>query len=194
MIGYKVNQIEMNSLIKEINKFGKVMNSPNLQLYRAKKFRDYTVKMLSEGGLYLHKITEATKKIQEKEHPPLYNDGHMARRMSIRPIKGVKGNAAEAGYFEKSKTIPGKDITYTQAAILAHTGFRINLKGKKGMRARRWLEWKLNIRFSPQKEYVTVQPRPFLYRSYSQYMLGGWDMKAVDRFFERMMSGLNVNV
>jgi hypothetical protein len=191
MITYKINQMQLSELTRELRRLGRVISDPKLQLYRAREFKRYTVKTLATGGVDIKKNSRATKKIQEKEHPPLYNTGNMARNMRVRRIPG---NAAEAGFFENSREIPGKKITYTQAAILAHTGFKIYLKGEKGMRARRWLEWKLGIRFPSGKEYVIVPARPFLMRSYLQYMLGNEDVKAVDRFISKKLQGLSINV
>ncbi len=190
-IGVHISEKDINALAKKLRMLGKLVGSTNLQLYRAKKFKDYTVDMLSSRGIDIDSISDATKVIQGDDHNPMYNSGDLARRMGVRP---VKGNAAEAGYFENSPLIPGKDITYTRAAILAHTGYRIPAsaelggeEGDKGAKVRAWLHGR-GIHLKPSTHWLNVPARPFLFRSYLQYMLSGEDMKAVDEFIEKMMS------
>jgi hypothetical protein len=194
----EVRQEDINSLGKELKKIGKIVTSSNLQLYRANRYRRYTVEMLEQRGLDLKPISEATKIIDGGDHNPEYKSGSLARRMGVRPIKG---NAAEAGYFENSPKIPNKEITYTQAAILQHTGFRIPLHGDKGARVRAWLAWKgVFENKSPGKNadpdptwettsehWIHVPARPFMLISYLQYMMTGEDAKAVDEYLQKMM-------
>jgi|GEM_PF-1843094 hypothetical protein len=190
-IGVKINEKDINDLAKELKKIGKIIGSTNLQLHRAKRFKDYTVEMLSGKGVDINPISDATRAIQGGDHNPLYNTGDLARKMGVRP---VKGNAAEAGYFENSPLIPDKDITYTRAAILAHTGYRIpasaelgGREGEKGAKVRAWLHDK-GIHLKKSTHWLIVPARPFMLRSYLQYMMSGEDMKAVDEFLEKMMT------
>jgi hypothetical protein len=190
----QISKADIDGLAKELKKMGKIVTSSNLQLYRAKKYRDYTVKMLSQGGLDLKPITEATAKIQGGSHNPEYNLGTLAKKMGVRP---VGNNAAEAGYFGKDEKIPGKAdyMTWTKAAILAHTGYRIPASeklggelGKKGAKVRAWLREEHGIYLKETTHWLHVEARPFILISYLQYMLTGEDIKATDQYIDKMMA------
>lgn len=190
-IRVEIRKSDLDSLAKELRKIGKIVTSPNLQLYRARKYRDYTVKMMKTGGLDTGPpLSDATKKIQGNEHNPEINTGDLIRKMGVRPIKG---DAAEAGYFENSSKIPSKNITYTQAAILQHTGYRIPASaelggdlGDKGARVRAWMHGR-GIHLKSSTHWIIVPPRPFMLRSYLQFEMNGEDAKACDEYLEKMM-------
>lgn len=190
-VGYKIDANQLNMLKKELTSMGRVIASPNMQLYRAKKFRDYTVKRISSGSLELKKISEATKIISGGDHPPEYRTGGLLEAMSVRPSGK---NAAEAGYFSGSAKIPGKNITYTKAAILQHTGYRIPLFGEKGRKVIAFLKeagvFDSLPRSGPRgsKRWLIVPARPFLFTSLYSYMSEGEDMKAVDEFLEKLVN------
>lgn len=192
-IGYKIDESAFKQLLNELRKTGRIIASPNMQLHRAKRFTEYTKRAVRTNDLNLKKISEATKIIQGgSPHPPLYWKGGLINEMGVRP---VGKNAADAGYFEDSPLIPGKKITWTQAAVLHHTGYRIPLFGDKGRRVRRWLAAQGIFKDLPaggkpkgSSRWLIVPARPFLFTSYYSYLSEGKDMQAVDEFLNKVMN------
>ena len=185
------------SITEDIKGVKKIIESKDMQKYRARKFRDYTVEMVSGGKLGIEKIKETTKKISG-EHPPEWNSGDIVTNMSVRTMKG---NAAGAGYFgDEPGKIAGKDITQTEAAILQHSGYRIPLTGEKGERVRKWLAWKgvLNTGMqiersfykprtkSSSEKWIIVKPRPFLEISANHYIADDRDYSATNEYLDLM--------
>ena len=194
MIGISVDQKSLNSFIKDLKKMGHIISSPNLQLYRAKKFRKYTIDKVRSGELGLVALSGATR-IISGDHTPEDNKGGLINQIGVRP---AKNNEAEAGYFESNKKkIPGKKITYTEAAIMQHTGYRINLSGDKGAKARAWVYARLaEAGYSPIKSFhklksddkwFIVPARPFVFISADNYIGSDEDIIAADEFLDKML-------
>lgn len=188
---------EVDSLVKEIRLLGVRMSDPKMQLYRAKKFRDYTVHRVEGNTLSLKRITRATKVIHGKNHPPEWNTGGAVSKMSSQQNKD---GSAEAGFFNNSELIPGKDITVTQAMILQHTGYRIPLTGEAGEKVRKWLAWKgvfrelypnsawRRTKIARNESWIVVKPRPFMFLSARIYSASGLDEKAANEYMRKKES------
>jgi len=109
----------------------------------------------------------------------------------------MQGKGAEVGYFPKSQKIPGKKITYTKAAIMQHTGFRIKISGSiKADKARKWLAAQLGNalggkaflkRVKSIDGWLVVPARPFMYLSLDKYIESGEDTLVVNQFIDKMM-------
>lgn len=189
MIGYYVDQVSLNNLVKSLEKIGKVIGSKNMQLYRAKKFRQFAVESVENGNLPLKKLSEATIK-KTGEHNPLWLTGSLVRHMAVRP---VKGNAADCGYFANDGAlVPNTKITFTKLAILHHTGYRIRTDTEKGNKYVKWLASQGLFDGNPKKEgggkgFIVVPPRPFMLKAMDLYESKNLDMKAVDEFLNKLM-------
>jgi len=188
------NGNEFDTLTKDIKLLGVSISDPKMQLYRAKKFRDYTVHRVEKNTLSLKRITRATKVIDGKNHPPEWNKGSITSKMSSRQNKD---GSAEAGFFNGSELVPGKNITVTQAMILQHTGYRIPLTGEKGARVRKWLAWKgvfselspnsawRKTKIARNEGWIIVRPRPFMFISARLYSASGLDEKAAVEYMRK---------
>ena len=186
MVSYQVDPNSLKLLLKDLKKLGHIIVDPNMQLYRAKKYRDFTVDMVKYNALGQEPISSATAKIQGRNHNPEWNTGALLNKMGVRP---AGKNEAEAGYFGKTEKIPGKRISWTGAAIAQHTGYRIPLTGDKGARVRAWLADKERQIFpSKQSQWLVVPPRPFMFSSYVRFENEGMDLRAVDEFLDKMMN------
>lgn len=181
-MGYQIDEKSFNALIKHLRGIGKVLGSPNLQLYRAAKLRDHIVTTTKSGSLYLKDISEATMQIQSGNHAPMVNTGELLKEMGVR---AVGKNAAEVGYFKGGKQIPGKKITYTIAAVLHHAGYRIPLTGEKGDRVRKFLAIH-GIFPKASTHWLVVPPRPFMFVGFYDYLSSGKDIEAVDEYLKTM--------
>lgn len=189
MIKYKIDQVQLNKLIKSLEKIGKVIGSKNLQLYRAKKFREFTVKGVERNNIGLKKLSNATIRFTG-DHSPLWLTGKLIKHMGVRP---AKGNAADAGFFENDKTLyPNTNITITKLVCLHHTGYRIRVNTPKGQAYMRFLASQGFFDGNPEgankgRGFIEVPPRPFMLKSINLYESKGLDMKATDRFLDRLM-------
>lgn len=185
MISVQVDQKQLDQLVKDLKKVGHVIASPNLQLYRANKYRKYTIDMVKRGGLDLSPLSGATK-VLTGEHNPGYLTGHLVNSMGVRPVNKT---TAEAGYWAKGgEKVPGKNITITKLAILQHTGYKIELDRNKGNGTpRQWLAAN-GIHTKKETKFLVVSPRPFMFQSYFAYMFNGEDVKAVDEFIDRLLN------
>jgi hypothetical protein len=179
VLGVEIDQKSLDNFVKDLKKLGHIIGSSNMQLYRAKKYRDFTVDMVKKGQLDLEPLSEATKMLVG-DHIPLNNTGTMIDYMGIRPHGK---NEADAGYFGANKS--GKP-NIAQLAILMHTGYKIPLQGPKGEKVRKWLLAQ-NIFVRHDKEYLIVPARPFLFQSYMSYMMTGQDLIACDEFIQKLM-------
>jgi len=187
MVSYQVDPNSLKLLLKDLKKLGHIIVDPNMQLYRAKKYRDFTVEKVKYGALGSAPISFATERIQKRiDNIPEWNTGTLLNKMGVRP---AGKNEAEAGYFGKSEKIPGKKISWTGAAIAQHTGYRIPLTGDKGARVRAWLgDEERQIFPSKQSQWLVVPPRPFMFSSYVRFENEGMDLRAVDEFLDKMMN------
>jgi hypothetical protein len=189
MVGVQIDQKSLDKFIKDLKKLGHIIGNPNMQLYRAKKYRDFTVDMVKKGQLDLEPLSEVTK-ILTGEHPPEYNTGTLVDYMGVKP---AGKNAAEAGYWGANKS--GKP-NLAQIAILQSTGYKIPLTGEKGKRVRAWLfANKINLNNSYQRTtppgtetYLVVPPRPWIMISYFAYVFSGKDIEAVDEYLQKLMN------
>lgn len=194
MIKSELSRNEFDALSRDMKLIGADMDDPGMQLYRAKKFRDFTVERVSSGNLSLRPIKKSTKIIHGKAHPPEWNKGHVVSKMSSRTMDD---GSAEAGFFDDSSMIPGKNITVTKAVILQHTGYRIPLTGEKGEKVRKWLAWK-GVFSDPRPNsawrraksirnegWIIVRPRPFVFTSATVYNHAGLDVEAAVEYMNK---------
>ncbi|MFW9871956.1 MAG: hypothetical protein ACFFG0_02565 [Candidatus Thorarchaeota archaeon] len=189
MMAYKIDQKDIDRLFKELRGFGKILASPNLQLFRANKFREYVIEHVKGNKLNLKPLKESTK-IISGDHDPLWKTGGMLENMAVRP---VGKNAADVGYFEDdSSKVPNTNITYTKLAILQHTGFRIKTTGEKGQKVLRWLAAQGIFDANPDGQslkkaegWIVVEPRPFLNKAFNLYIHEDRDIKVVDEFINK---------
>lgn len=200
----EIDKRSVDSVNSELKEIVKILKSSNMQLYRAKKYRDYTVKKVSGKSLGLDSLSEVTKKIAG-DHPPEWNSGNVVGNMNV---KKMDGNSAGAGYFgDDPGNITGKNITQTQAAIYQHTGYRIPLTGPKGARVRAWLARKgafdtgaMDVVRSFQESHkkssgeklIIVKPRPFMFISLNAYISEDRDFKAANEYLDKELKKANV--
>lgn len=170
---------ELNNCFKKISKG---LNSRELGIKRGKRFKDFTMDFVKRGSLNLKKITEATVKISEKKHNPMWVTGKLVESMRVKGIK--KGS--EVGYFSSDPTKESKDLTTYQVALLHHTGYRIPLQGDKGKRVRNFLAVH-GIFPKLDKQFLIVPPRPFLYMSMSRYEKKPFDKKIASKFLDDLL-------
>jgi hypothetical protein len=188
----KVDISGISNLRRAIAVLKKKMKGNEMQMYRAKKFRNYTIKMVRGGNLNLKKLSDATKKISG-DHNPEWNSGSLVRSMEVR---AGNNNDAFCGYFSNSnKMVKGKKITVTQAAILQHTGFRIPLFGEKGRRVKAWFTRKGVFQDlsggdkpSGSKRWIIVPARPYMFISKDKYDARGLDKKACNEYLNKVLS------
>ena len=187
MVSYQIDPYALKLLLKDLKRLGHIIVDPNMQLYRAKKYRDFTVQKVKYGALGMAPISSATERIQKRSsNIPEWNTGALLNKMGVRP---AGKDAAEAGYFGKTEKIPGKKISWTGAAMAQHSGYRIPLTGDKGARVRAWLGDKERQIFpDKQSQWLVVHPRPFMFTSLVRYENEGADVQAVDEFLEKMMN------
>lgn len=164
------------------------IDSQELNMHRAKKYRDYTVDVVKNGRLNIKNISSATQQIDMRNHDPESLTGKLMDAMKVRPSGK---NGAEAGYFENSMIVPNqrgrkKDLTFTDLAILQHTGYRIPLQGDKGADVRRFLAYH-KIFVKKDKAWMVVPPRPFMHRALGQYEREDLDNKAVKEFIDKKL-------
>jgi hypothetical protein len=192
MIGVIVEEVQLKNLVKELRKIGKVIASPNLQLYRASAYRQFTMMMTETGKLGLKPINYATQVISGM-HEPEWNDGSLVASMKVKP---AGRNAADVGYFAgDSEKIPGKNVTITDAAVMQHTGYRISLMGEKGQRVMRWLGAQgvfdqgtlFGQKVKKSDSWLEVAPRPFMLSALARYEEVNGDMQATDEFIDKML-------
>lgn len=171
----------MKKFKSELDDLVKTMGSQDLNMYRAKKYRDFTVESVKSGKLNLRARSALTAHMMG-EYDPMSVTGKLIQQMSAKPSGK---NDAEAGYFEVSPLVPDKKLTYTQLAIIHHTGYRIPLKGEKGIKVRNWFFATYGIRFKKDKEWLIVPPRPFMFRALADYERQGLDLKATEEFLDK---------
>lgn len=208
-----IDVLGLQKLIKDLRKINKDLYSPNLQVYRAQKFKQYTINLVKSNNAGLKPISLATQ-IISGEHDPMNLTGELLEHMAVRRVSGgVKGgyspgnlspneSAADVGYFPGSKKVPGKRITWTRLAILHHTGYRIPLTGEKGRRVRAWLAFHgvnlfggMNLKDKsakgPNRQWIIVPPRPYMLNSLEKYKREGKDLEAVKEFFDVLGSQID---
>jgi len=171
-----------NDLVKIKN----TISSNEINMQRAKKFRDYTVDMVRMGRLGLKKRTALTTYMMGN-YDPLSVTGKMLDKMKV--MEAPQG-AADAGYFGNDGEVPSighRKLTYTDLAILHHTGYRIPLRGEKGERVRKWFYACYGIHFKKNKEFLVVPARPFMLKSIKGYEKLKLDETVVEEFIKQKL-------
>ena len=184
MISVNIDPISMKKFKSELDDLVKTMGSQDLNMYRAKKYRDFTVESVRSGKLNLRARSALTAHMMG-EYDPMSVTGKLIQQMRTEPSGK---NDAEAGYFEGGPVAPSishEKLTYTQLAIIHHTGYRIPLKGEKGEKVRAWFAATYNVRFKKDKEWLIVPPRPFMFRALADYERQGLDLKATEEFLDK---------
>jgi len=193
MITAHIDPTAFATLIKELQGVGKIIADPNLQLFRASKYRQFTIEMTRRGALGLKPISYISQLAAGGSHEPEWNEQKLVNSMKVKP---AGKNAADVGYFKEDTTlVPGKKITITKAAILQHTGYRISLMGPKGQKVMKWLvaigAFDQGRMFGQKAEksesWLEVPPRPFMFNSLARYEEIGGDIKACDAFIDKML-------
>ncbi|MCP4648811.1 MAG: hypothetical protein GY853_01845 [PVC group bacterium] len=180
MVTCRLDQRSFDEFVKGLQELGHKINDPNLQLHRAKKFREYTIKAVSSGEIDLKALSGLTQAISGGTYGPIWKTGGVLREMGF---KSTGKNTAEAGYWDDTtRMLPGKKITYAGWVRALHTGFRIPLKGDAGERVRWWFRKYHGIVFKESTEWLIVPPRPFVWKAYFDYVRTNKDVEAVDEF------------
>lgn len=181
MISVNIDPVSMKKFKNELDEIVKTIESQKLNMHRAEKYRDFTVDSVKSGKLNLRARSALTAHMMG-EYDPMSVTGKLIQQMSFR---ASGKNDAEAGYFEGGPVAPSishDKLTYTQLAIIHHTGYRIPLKGEKGEKVRAWFIACYGIRFKKDREWLIVPPRPFMFRALADYERQGLDMKATEEF------------
>lgn len=197
MINIKVelNKKDLSYVQEEFNKIKKAMNSKDLNKHRADSFKAYTRSSLSSGSVHLRPLSSATIFLAGI-HNPEFLTGKLIDEMKVvsNPDK-----SATAGYWNPSKKVPGKNLSYADLAIIQHTGYRIPLSGEKGRKVRAWLAMQgvigknisqdnnANKGIKGSDKWIIVPPRPFLPRALDKYLREDMDSKAVHKYIERVL-------
>lgn len=184
----KMDKDVIREFQNDLKKLEKVISSNEINMHRATKYRDFTVALTSMGGVGLEKRSKLTEHMMGT-HNPLNVTGQLLAKMKVME---APGNAADAGYFGNDGTVPSighRKLTYTQLAILHHTGYKIPLKGDKGERVRKWFYACYGIRFKPDREYLVVPARPFMTNALARYEESGADIQVTQAFINKKMGG-----
>ena len=177
LAGFTELQEDLKKLLVELE-------NPAFNRKRAEEFRKYTQSEVATGGLGMSSISAGTAKIHKGDHPAEFNTGHLIKNMRTRTIK----KSGEAGYFEGSRKYPGKTKkTITEIAILQHIGYRIPLQGEKGQRVRGFYAKEHGIHISPEKQFIEVEPRPFLFLGADKYEAEGHDDIVIHDYINRIL-------
>lgn len=194
MYDIKGELLGVAELSKTLKDLPKSLNTKELNKYRANSYVEYTKKIVKNGAINIKGISPITRFLAG-QHDPLWVKGTLMNHMKV--VVNEDGSA-DAGFFEDGQKIPGKDITFTQLAILQHTGYRIPLFGEKGKRVRGWLAYqgvdlgKFGASVKGSQRYLNVPPRPFMLRSIASYERIGGDLKATKEYLSKYFGGMNV--
>ena len=174
----------------------KIMTSKELNKHRAQSFKSFTKKALRDGNIRLVPLSEITIFLAGA-HNPEHLTGKMLDEMKV---EAAENNSAIVGYWEPSKKVPGKKITYSQLAMLQHTGYRIPLTGPEGKKVRGWLAKKGVFSATDNSrnkktfkniiaagKWLLVPPRPFMPRSLDLYLELDKDSEAVHNYIEKVL-------
>jgi hypothetical protein len=191
VISVELDPSSLKAFKDDLKQLKDVIDSRELNLYRAKKYVKFTQDMVRSGTLNIKARSSLTEYITGN-YDPLSVTGKLLEKMGA--IYGTK-KSGEAGYFGGGPLVPTrgeKKLTYTDLAILHHTGYRIPLQGKDGARVRAWYWHNFKIHFHPKKQWLIVSPRPFMYRSLDSYERKGLDSKAATEYMEKRLKGVFV--
>lgn len=184
----EIDPVSLKEFKADLKELIKSLDSQDLNMYRAKQYRKFTIEMGKAGRLGLKERSALTEYMAGAE-APLYVTGKLFEHMRVKP--GDK-KSAEAGYFGGDGEVPSigeKKLTYTDLAILHHTGYRVPLQGEKGQRVRRWFLACYGVRFASDKQWLVVPPRPFMFKSCDEYENGGEDVRATENYIEKVLKG-----
>lgn len=202
----ELNFEDINDITKSMEKIRDDFLSPNLALRLAREYVRYTQNWVQKSSLHLKRHSPLTEALAG-EHDPMWVTGELVKRMSVR---SVSKNHAQAGFFVtgEKKTGSGakkdgasKDLTWTQIAILHHTGYRI--KVTKKMLAYLALQLKkkgikmpsvsTGGKRSGQKggvdRFYVVPPRPFMDNSYERFTNGPYSNAVINQFITEVLDG-----
>lgn len=191
MITVSLDPNSLREFKKDLKQLKDTIDSQDLNMYRAKKYREHTVDMVRSGTLNLRARTGLTEYLMGN-YDPLSVTGKLLEQMKVKP--GTK-KSGEAGYFGGGPEVPSigyRKLSYTDLAILQHTGYRIPLQGPKGKKVRAWFVTCYGIHFKKEREWLIVPPRPFMYRSLDSYERRGLDNKAVSEYIDKKLKGVFV--
>lgn len=194
MIEIRLDPASLNAFKNDLKQLIKVINSQDLNVYRAKKFKEFTKKSVRSGGVRLVPLSSATIALAGV-HDPEFLTGKLMDAMKAEPGPGT---SAIAGYWEPSDKVPGKNLTYAKLATIQTTGYRIPLTGDKGARVRAWLFMNGLGLFGKSKgtktkmqsiigkgQWLIVPPRPFMHRALDMYLESDGDIKAASEFMDK---------
>ena len=191
MITVSLDPNSLREFKNDLKRLKEVIDSQDLNMHRAEKYTKFTKDMVRAGTLNLKARSSLTEYISGN-FDPLSVTGKLLEQMRVMPGSKKSG---ESGYFGGGPLVPTtgeRKLTYTELAILHHTGYRIPLQGEKGQRVRAWYWFNFKVRFSPNKQWLIVPPRPFMYRSLDSYERRGLDNKAVSEYIDKKLKGVFV--
>ena len=191
MITVSLDPNSLREFKKDLGLVKKMIDSRELNLFRAEKYTKFTKDMIRSGTLNIKARSNLTEYISGN-FDPLSVTGKLLEQMKA--VYG-KGKSGEAGYFGGGPEVPSigyRKLSYTDLAILQHTGYRIPLQGPKGKKVRAWFVACYGIHFKKEREWLIVPPRPFMHRSLDSYERRGLDNKAVSEYIDKKLKGVFV--
>ncbi len=179
----------VRNMVATVDRVGRASKAENERMNRrrATRFRKFAIGQLAGGSLNMFPLTALTKHIQAKQgisqHPPLHVDGDLARAMKARKaIDAPKPGSWKTGYLKESTDGPSDSKkTYTELANLHTTGYKIPLQGRKGQRVRNWFAFNFDVYFAKDKDFLTVDPRPFMGLAADKWISSGRDVAIIER-------------
>jgi hypothetical protein len=196
-IKVELNKKDLAYVQEEFNKIKNAINPKDLNEHRAKRFKTYTKANLSSGAIRLLPLSQITI-LLAGAHNPEFLTGKLLDEMKV---VSNADKSATAGYWNPSKKVPGKNLTFADLAIIQHTGYRIPISGgpgTKGFKVRAWLA-KQNVPLGTinkkttfkgvigSDKWIIVPPRPFVPRSLKRYLEEDMDSKAVHEYIDRVL-------
>lgn len=195
MITVELDKSSLNQFKKDLEEIKRGIADKGLNLYRAKKFREFAYNAVGDGKTRLVPLSSATIALFGI-HNPEFLTGKLMKAMKVES----KGETAIAGYWNPSEKVPGKNITYADLAIIQSTGYRIPLTGEKGRKVRAWLAMNGLGLFGKQQgtktrmqkvvgggKWLVVPPRPFMERTLKLYLEEDGDNKAVSEYIDNYL-------
>jgi hypothetical protein len=179
-----VDPASLSSFKQGIKDIIKNIDAQEMNMIRAKAYKDFAADMGKAGRLDLKSIGSLTS-YMTGDHNPMSLTGKLLSLMKVVP---ASGNSAEVGYFPGGPIVPSNSynkITYTQLAIIHHTGYRIPLKGEKGKKVRDWFFAVYGVKFKGSAEWLIVPPRPFMDKALDLYKEQGIDNLVVEKYLKK---------
>jgi len=180
--------VGLEEIFRAFKKIREGVHDVNLQKARADAFEIFAINRVKVGSAGMSPISDASKKIAGRNHPPMWNNGYLLRNMKKKEI--LKQNAYEIGYFKNDKRkSPYSNLPLSTIASLQHTGFKVPLQGKKGERVRAFLAVH-GIFPKKTRSYLIVTPRPFLWITADMYEASRIDDKIIDKEIEKWWNSI----